>query len=238
MSYCPYCATRLLGTETICPRCGQALPSATSAYAAPAAAYPQPAAWPPSAGPSYAGPPDAALYSQTAASSLARPTQGQQARQEKMHHWIWLGNLITIGAGGWLAYTHWHGNTGIVLGAALIALAALSLALTRFGKRWKRLSLGAKLLALPGVLAGLVALVIVFIAAAADGKSSGDHKASGDHKSSGDHDSEDNDFGEEGESGGERRRHQQLLPFAQACPRCGQMVPQGMRFCPRCGMPM
>src|SRR5215469_13801354 len=99
MSYCPYCSTRLLGNETICPHCGQALPSATSAYAAPAAAYPQPTAWPPSAGPSYAGPPDAAMYAQPAASSPARPAQAQQARQEKMHHWIWLGNLITIGAG-------------------------------------------------------------------------------------------------------------------------------------------
>lgn len=232
MSYCPYCSTRLIGNETICPRCGQALPSATSAYAAPAAA------------PSYAGPPDAAIYSQPAASSLARSIQAQQARQEKMHHWIWLGNLITVGAGAWLVYMHWHGNTGIMLGAALIALAALSLALTRFGKRWKRLSLGAKLLALPGVIAGLVALVIVFIAAAADSdsssdhNSSSDHKASGSHKTSGSHDAGDIDIGEAGESQDEHRRHQQLMPFAQACPRCGQIVPQGMRFCPQCGMPI
>lgn len=207
MSYCPYCSTRLIGNETICPRCGQVLPSATSAYAAPAAAYLQPAAVPSSAAPSY-------------------------ARPEKMHHWVWLGNLITIGAGGWLMYIHWHGNTGIALGAALIALAALSLALTRFGKRWKRLSLGGKLLALPGVLAGLVVLVIAVIAAAADSSSSSDHKASGDH------DDRDIDFGEGGESLDERRRRQPLMLSAQACPRCGQMVPAGMRFCLRCGMPM
>lgn len=216
MSYCPYCANRLPGNETICPRCGQALPGASSAYAAPAAAYLQPAAIPSSVAPSY-------------------------ARPEKMHHWVWLGNLITIGAGGWLVYIHWHGNTGIVLGAALIALAVLSLALTRFGKRWKRLSLGGKLLALPGVLAGLVVLVIAAIAAATDSNSSSDHKSSSSHKASGDHNDRDIDFGEGSEGGeslDERRRRQQLMPFAQACPRCGQMVPPGMRFCPRCGMPM
>jgi hypothetical protein len=170
--------------------------------------------------------------------ALPQPSPAAQTATEKRHHWIWLGNLITIGIGGYIIYAHWQGAVGLGIAIALFALAALSLGLSRFGARWQRASCLEKLLILPGVLAGLVAFVFIALSGSdSDSKSQSDKgssHSSTNHPSSGDSDRNDFlDFNSEDSSS-----HNSPRRGMQICPRCGQIVPGGTRVCPRCGQPL
>ena len=201
MLRCPYCICEVAANQTVCPHCYQALPVAAAGFAGSAALAPQ-----------------AALL------------QASAPNKESVHPWIWIGNLITIAAGGWLFYTHWQGNTGRALGGALIALAILSLALSRFGAYWKRASCLIKLLILPGVLAGVVVVIAAALDSLSDSGSSHDGSGGGGgHDGGGDGGDFDvsHDARNKGYAGG-----------IKACPYCGQAMPAEAHFCFRCGRPL
>lgn len=125
MVRCPYCAAQLPIHQATCPRCSQPLPGAGPAFIGPTSLAPQP----------------------------LEPGRVIVAAKEPTHHWIWIGNLITILAGGALSYyfTFRHSMRGLaLLGIGLIVLALISLALSRFGTRWKHLSCLVKALIWPG----------------------------------------------------------------------------------------
>ena len=170
------------------------------------------------------------LFSQMLQKRLAGTSAGVESIpgapvKESVHQWILFGNLISIGVGGWLIFTHWQGKLGIVLGIVAIALAALSLAISRFGRRWKRLPLWQKLLILPGVITGLLMLVIL----ALSGESSSSSSGGG------------GDGGGDGGGGSSQRSRLARQPAGQpykVCPRCGQIAPPAAHFCARCGLPL
>ncbi|HLV98724.1 MAG TPA: zinc-ribbon domain-containing protein [Ktedonobacterales bacterium] len=198
MLHCPYCLFEVSADQTICSHCAQALPEAT---------------------PGSLGPTASAAQAGVSAPALAPAREGR-------HHWIWLGNLITLGVGGWILAIRWQGGTGQVIGVALMALALLSLALSRFGTYWQRASCLVKALILPGVLAGMLVLLIAAIESLTDTNSDHDGQRG---------DSAGGDGGGREESGRPRR----ASPAAwKVCPSCGQAVPAAARFCLRCGHPL
>lgn len=155
----------------------------------------------------------------------AQPGASAPAREGR-HHWIWLGNLITLGAGGWFVYLHWQGVTGRVLGVVLIALVLLSLMLSRCGTYWQRASCLVKALILPGVLAGLVVILIAAIESVTDANSGQDGQRS------------DTAGGDGGGREGSGRRWRASPAAWKACPSCDQAVPAAARFCLHCGHPL
>ncbi len=237
MARCPYCTAGVSASQTFCSSCGRPLSGAAPGFTNQAAMYAPAQAAPAPLMPGYAA------LAGAAARGRRRASQVAQAGKEKRHHWIWLGNLITIGIGGWVIYDHWQGRVGIGVAIALFALAALSLGLSRFGARWNRASCLEKLLIIPGVLAGLVMLVVIALSGAdsdsnqshsgsSSSHSSSDHSHSGD---GGDGDGDGIDFNDDDRA----RRGMQAnhLPYI-TCSRCGQMGPASMRFCLRCGQPL
>lgn len=242
MLRCLTCAAEVPASQKFCPFCGRPLSGAASRYAPPAVYAPAQAA-PAPLTPAYVASPEVALTPQMAR-GRRQPSQVAQPGKEKRHHWIWLGNLITIGIGGWVIYDHWQGTVGLDVAIALFALAALSLGLSRFGARWNRASCLEKLLIIPGVLAGLVMLAVIVLSGldsdsgSSHGSSSSSHSGGGHHSKSGDGDSGDSGDFDGGDSDGARRGGQaNRLPFI-TCPRCGQMLPANTRFCFRCGQPL
>jgi hypothetical protein len=238
---CPYCAAGVPASQSFCPYCGRPLSGAAPGLTNQAAMYtPGPSA-PAAMMPAYAASPDVALAPQPA-TSRRRATQAAQAGREKRHHWIWLGNLITIGIGGWVIYDHWQGTIGLGVALALFTLAALSLGLSRFGARWNRASCLEKLLILPGVLAGLITLAVIALSGS-DSDSNQSHSDTGSNHSSshsqngdgGGGDGDGLDFGSDDSA--RRGRQANRLP-ALICPRCGQIAPASVRFCLRCGQPL
>ncbi len=207
---CPYCSAGVLASQAFCSSCGRPLTGAAPGSSNQAGMYAPPQASP------------------------APLASAAQVGKEKRHHWIWLGNLFTIGIGGYIIYAHWQGTVGLEVAIALFALAALSLGLSRFGARWKRASWPEKLLILPGVLAGLVALVVIMLSGDSDSNQShSSSHSSSSHSASGGGDGGD-PFNDNGPSTSRpRARH-----AFQACPRCGQPVLSVMRVCPRCGQPL
>jgi hypothetical protein len=155
-----------------------------------------------------------------------RSFQAAQVGPEKRHHWIWLGNLITIGAAGWLIYENLRGSPGLLgLGIGMIALAVLSLWLSRFGARWKHTSCLEKLLILPGVLIGLVVLAAMLL---------GGSESSGDGGGGGDSGGGDSGSDSGGDSSSERRKQAIAQVPHRPCPYCGQMTPAILPVCLHC----
>lgn len=203
MLRCPYCAFDIPVYQAVCPRCGNALPVAAPGFVAPAAIAPQPVG----------------------------PTQVVVPGKEAIHHWIWIGNLITLVAAGALFYfyTYRQHNLGLTLaGVLLIVLASISLALSRFGRHWKRASCLVKALILPGVLAGIIVALIALLESLSD--SSNGHGDGGHGGTGHDGDIPDTDGGEA--SG----RRAAPLHF-KTCPYCGRPMPAEARFCFSCGRP-
>ncbi len=146
-----------------------------------------------------------------------RSSQAAQVGPEKRHHWIWIGNLLTIGVAGWLIYENLRGAPGLLgLGIGMLALAALSLWLSHFGARWKHTSCLEKLLILPGVLIGLLVLAALVLGGSDSGGDSG-----GGESSSGD-------------SSSARRKQRAAQVQYRPCPYCGQMTPAMLPVCVNC----
>jgi hypothetical protein len=148
-----------------------------------------------------------------------RSSQAAQIGPEKRHHWIWIGNLLTIGVAGWLIYEDLRGSPGLLgLGIGMLTLAALSLWLSRFGARWKRTSCLEKLLILPGVLVGLLVLAALVLGGS-DSSSDGGSDSGGDSS---------------GDSSSARRRQRAAQVQYRPCPYCGQMTPTLLPVCVNC----
>jgi len=85
--------------------------------------------------------------------------------KERYHIWIPLGNLVSLLVGSLLLYlgTRGLGALGIGSGLVLLALAALSLLISRGGSRWNDLSRGQRTMGWAGVT-GVIGLLAVMYA--------------------------------------------------------------------------
>lgn len=198
MLRCPYCLFEVPAEQTLCSHCSRMLPGAA---------------------PISLGPTAIAAQARVSAPASASAREGR-------HHWIWLGNLITLGAGGWLLAIRWQGITGQVLGVTMIAAALLSLMLSRCGTYWQRTSCLVKALILPGVLAGLVVILLAAVESLTDINSGHDGQRS------------DTAGGEGGGREGSGRPGRASPAAWKVCPSCGQTIPAAAHFCLRCGHPL
>jgi len=229
LARCPFCTAEVSPSQRFCPSCGLPLPGAAPGFAPPPAV-------------SASAPAAPAPLMPASAALPAGAWAPQPAGVEKPHFWIWLGNLVSIGAGVAVIVIKWQGSVGIGVAIGLFALAALSLGVSRFGTRWKRASCLEKLFILPGTLAGLAVLAAIALSGLdsdsghSSGSSGSSHSGSGSAKGG---DGGDLDLDFEGDDASRARRGRRANPLLTlTCPHCGQMSPPGTRFCLRCGQPL
>jgi hypothetical protein len=98
----------------------------------------------------------ASLFSAPASpAGRAKPTY-----RERRHTWIWLGNFATILVGVIISALKLGGKGGLVGGIAMIALALLSLAVSRFGTRWDDTTFWTKAMIVPGAIACIAVILL------------------------------------------------------------------------------
>ncbi len=137
MRTCPNCYAQINDITEVCPACNTPIPEGYTGNAAPPPVHLS------AKEPSYGNEDERAL----------------ETYEEPRHTWIWLGNLISLLAGMVLVVAGRHNQAVVYISIIWIALAVLSLTISRFGARWDDLSFGSKVLIAPGAfLGGLIFL--------------------------------------------------------------------------------
>ncbi|HEY7125387.1 MAG TPA: hypothetical protein VH540_15645 [Ktedonobacterales bacterium] len=131
MRTCPSCYAHINDITEVCPACNAEIPEGYTGNVAP--------------------PP---VHLSAMEHSFGSDALATETSEEPRHTWIWLGNLISILAGIVLGVAGRHTQAIVYMSVIWIALAVLSLIISRFGARWNDLSFRSKALITPGALLG------------------------------------------------------------------------------------